>query len=249
MVAPIARKFYLRRSKMLDFLSELEKSSALTATSVYIMPGLPLSEIEDLLGKAGAEPFNDYLAQVAYSSKNGAALFWGDERKCLVLPPFPFREKAVFGGYVAGPLRSLLESDFRIGLVLVHLGTYAIGICHGEKLISSKVGTGLVHGRHKKGGSSQQRFQRRRQNQAQEFLDRVCARVQEQFQPHERHLDYVVYGGPRQTVLLLQKRCSFLKSFEDRVLPLMDVPALRQQVLETAVGRVWSSCIIEWSEV
>ena len=244
----ISRKFFLRRSKMLGFLDEIEQTPDPGAISVYIPPGFSAAEIEDLLQKGGARSVPDELSQLASSSKSGAVLFCCDMRKCLVLPPFLLSEKNTFGGYVAEPLRLLLKSDFMIGLVLVHLGSYAVGICQGEKLISSKVGTGLVHGRHKKGGSSQQRFQRRRENQVREFLDRVCLYTREQLEPHAQLVNYIAYGGPRQTVLLLQKRCPFLQSFEDRVLPLLDVPSPRQRVLETAMGRIWSSCIIDWQE-
>jgi len=247
-VTLISSKFFLRRSKMLGFLDEIEQTPDPGAISVYVPPGFSAPEIDDLLQKGGAQSVPDELSQLASGSKNGAVLFYGDTRKCLVLPPFPFSEKSAFSGYFAKPFRLLLTSDFMIGLVLVHLGSYAVGICQGEKLISSKVGTGLVHGRHKKGGSSQQRFQRHRENQAREFLDRVCLHAREQLEPHAQLMNYIAYGGPHQTVLLLQKRCPFLQSFEDRVLPLLDVPSLRQRVLETAVGRIWSSCIIDWQE-
>lgn len=233
---------------MLVFLNELEETVDSGAASLYMLPGLSVPEIEDLLAKIRAQSIPGELTEMAANSKNGAVLFWGSTRKYLVLPPFPFREKTMFAGCITEPLRQLLDSNFKIGLILVHLGTYAIGICQGEELITSKVGTGLVHGRHKKGGSSQQRFQRRRQKQIQEFLDRVCIHALEQLEPYAQELNYIVYGGPRHTILLLQKRCAFLKSFEDRVLPLLDVPSLRQKVLETAVDRIWSSSIIEWQE-
>jgi peptide subunit release factor 1 (eRF1) len=233
---------------MLKFLYELEGSNDPTALSVYILPGLSITAIEDLLVKAEAQSLPIEVIQLAANSKNGSAILWGNTRKCLILPPFPFRETATFTGYTPEPLCLLLNSDFKIGFILVHLGAYAIGICRGENLFSSKVGTGLVHGRHKKGGSSQQRFQRRRQNQAQEFLDRVCMHIMEQFEPEAQFLNYVVYGGPHQTILLLKKRCLFLKSFEDRLLPLMEVPLPRHKVLEMTVSRVWSSRIIEWQE-
>ncbi len=244
----ILRKFFLRRSKMPEFLDEIEQTPDPGAVSVYIPPGFSVAEIEDLLQKGRARSLPDELSQLASSSKNGSVLFCGDMRKCLVLPPFPLGDTTTFSGYVAEPLRLLITTDFMIGLVLVHLGSYAVGICQGEKLISSKVGTGLVHGRHKKGGSSQQRFQRRRENQAHEFLDRVCLHAREQLELHAQLVNYIAYGGPRQTVLLLRKRCLFLQSFDDRVLPLLDVPSLRQRVLETAIGRIWSSCIIDWQE-
>ncbi|MFC1933383.1 Vms1/Ankzf1 family peptidyl-tRNA hydrolase [Chloroflexota bacterium] len=244
----ISTKFFLRKSRMLEFLDEIEQASDPGAISLYIPPGFSAPEIEVFIHKVGAHSAPDELNQMASSSKNGTVLFWGDMRKCLVLPPFPLSEKTTFGGYVTKPFHRLLTSDYMIGLVLVHLGSYAVGICQGEKLISSKVGTGLVHGRHKKGGSSQQRFQRRRENQAREFLDRVCLHIREQIGPHAQLVNYIAYGGPRQTVLLLKKRCPLLQSFEDRVLPLMDVPSARQRVLETAIGRIWSSYIIDWQE-
>jgi len=233
---------------MTAFLNRLEETPDSSAVSIYIIPGLALSEIEDLLVNTAAPALPGELVQMIAGSRSGAALFWGNERKCLVLPPFPLRDKVIFSGYITEPLRLLLDNDFTIGLVLVHLGTYAVGVCQGERLISSKVGTGLIHGRHKKGGSSQQRFQRRRQKQVKEFLDRVCAHILEKLGPHAHDLNYIIYGGPRQTVLLLQKECPFLKSFEDRTLPIIDVPSLRQKVLEAAVSRVWSSRIIEWPE-
>lgn len=247
-MALISRKFFLRRSKMLEFLKGIEQVRDPGAMSVYIPPGFSVLEIEELLSKGGAHPVPDETSQLASSAKNGAALFWGDTRRCLVLPPFPLSKKTTFSGYVTEPLRMLLTRDFMIGLVLIHLGSYAVGICQGEKLISSKVGTGLVHGRHKKGGSSQQRFHRHRENQVREFLDRVCLHIRGHLEPRAKFIDYVVYGGPRQTVLLLQKRCPFLQSLEDRVLHSLDVRTPHQSVLETTISRTWSSYIIDWQE-
>jgi len=233
---------------MLEFLDEIEQTPDPGAVSAYVPSGFSASKIENLLQKDGLQSVPDELGQLASSSKNGVVLFYGAMRKYLVLPPFPLSEKTIFRGYVTEPFRLLLTNDYMIGLVLVHLGSYAVGICQGEKLISSKVGTGLVHGRHKKGGSSQQRFQRRRENQVREFLDRVCLHIREQLEPHAQLVNFIAYGGPRQTVLLLQKRCPLLQLFEDRILPLLDVSSPRQGVLETAIGRIWSSCIIDWQE-
>ena len=146
-------------------------------------------------------------------------------------------------------MHSLLSRDFAVAIVLVRLGAYSIGICHGTELIDSKTGTGLVHARHKKGGSSQARFARHREKQIEQFLIRVCGHVREHVEPHARSLDYLVYGGARTTVLLLRKRCRFLNQFDDRILRmLLDIPEPRQPVLEKAIGAIWSTDIIEWCE-
>ena len=167
----------------------------------------------------------------------------------LVLPPFPIAEEYMTNGCDIEPLRSLLSHDFLIALVLVRLGAYSIGICRGTELIDSKTGTGLVHARHKKGGSSQARFARHREKQIEQFLIRVCGHAREQIEPHARSLDDLVYGGARTTILLLRKRCPFMNQFDDRILRmLLDIPDPRKVVLEKAVSTVWSTDVIEWCE-
>ena len=52
------------------------------------------------------------------------------------------------------------------GVLLVRKGGFAIGRLQGERLVESKVGQRHVQGRTKAGGQSQQRFARRRDNQA-----------------------------------------------------------------------------------
>src|SRR6188768_4077026 len=54
----------------------------------------------------------------------------------------------------------------RIGLLLARKGAVAVGVADGTKLIVSKVDTHYVQGRTAAGGWSQQRFARRRDNQA-----------------------------------------------------------------------------------
>ena len=73
------------------------------------------------------------------------------------------------------PRRAAARRDRRdhvAGAVLVRLGGYAVGVFDGERLVASKVGQRLVHGRHRAGGSSANRFRRRREEQARALLDR-----------------------------------------------------------------------------
>jgi len=247
-LALTANTYYLRRARTLEFLSGLEKTGDAAAITAYLPPGLSAGKIKDALPDAGKVAFPEGLAEMLARSRTGGVLFWGSAPKYLVLPPFPLREQALFNGFAIEPLIDLLKIDYTIGLVLVHLGAYAVGLCQGEELVTSKVGTGLVHGRHKKGGSSQMRFQRRREKQADEFLDRVCLHAREQFEPRARDIDYLVYGGPRQTVMQLQKDCPFLGLFQDRVLTTLDVPDPRREILEKSIGRIWSSRVTEWRE-
>ena len=240
----ISSRYFLSRTRMIQFLDSM-KSSGSSVNSLNITPGLPQMEVESLLEEImDRETIPQELGKIISGSKTGAVLFVQLPRSYLILPPFPIPETKSTSGYAIEPLRSMLEHEYRIALVLVRLGAYAIGICEGERLITSKIGTGLIHGRHKKGGSSQQRFRRHREKQIEYFLTRVCTHVQEYFE--SQSLDYVVYGGARTTILLLQKRCPFLQRFDNRSLPpLLDIPEPRRAVLDTAAGRIWSSEIIE----
>jgi peptide subunit release factor 1 (eRF1) len=234
---------------MLGFLDELA-SSERKVVSLYLSRGTTQDRVEHLLGKvfpAGATPPG--VAEAAAGSEMGAALFRSPPQTYLVLPPFPITEEYITDGYDVAPLRSLLSRHFLIGLVLVRLGAYSVGISRGTELLESKTGTGLVHARHHKGGSSQARFARHREKQIEQFLIRVCGHVREHIEPHARSLDYLVYGGAKTTILLLRKRCPFLSQFDDRILRmLLDIPEPRRAVLEKAVDTVWSTDVIEWRE-
>ena len=245
----ISKRSHLGRLKMLDFLDELALTEG-KAISLYLPQGTTQDRVESLLGKMSlASAIPPGVAEAAADSRTGAAFFWSPPQMYLVLPPFPIAQEYMTSGYDVEPLRSLLSHDFLIALVLVRLGAYSIGICRGTELIDSKTGTGLVHARHKKGGSSQARFARHREKQIEQFLIRVCGHAREHIEPHARSLDYLVYGGARTTILLLRKRCPFLSQFEDRILRmLLDIPDPRQAVLEKAVSTVWSTDVIEWRE-
>ncbi|MFU8795866.1 MAG: Vms1/Ankzf1 family peptidyl-tRNA hydrolase [Dehalococcoidia bacterium] len=244
----ISRRFRLGRVRMLGFLEELAVLRG-QAASVYLPPGTPTPRAEECLRETiGSEVMPVDTNTLITGSPTGAALFWGMARKCLVLPPFPLTEEWTADSYDVGPLRSLLSHDYLIALVLVRLGSYSVGISRGTALLDSKTGTGLVHARHKKGGSSQGRFARHREKQIESFLDRVCTHAREHIDPYARSVDYVVYGGARTTIIALRKRCSFLSQFDDRVLRMMlDIPDPCRAVLEKALGDVWSTTIIDWS--
>src|SRR5437868_5802736 len=83
------------------------------------------------------------------------------------------------GSFEAGPEHQVLldrlvahvTAERTVGVVLVRMGGYAAGVFRGSGLVVSKVGSRLVQGRTAAGGWSQQRFARRRQNQADKAFD------------------------------------------------------------------------------
>jgi len=246
----VSKRRQLDRPRVLRLLDELEASSG-PAVTLYVSPGTATADIEQRLQATTApEDVTPDLAGAAARSTTGAVVFWGEQHRRLVLPPFPLEAGPLFNGYQVDPLRQLLRSDLTIALVLVRLGAFAVGLFQGDRLVSSKVGKGLVHARHGKGGSSQRRFERHREKQIEGFFTRLCDHARERLEPYLRETDYVLYGGERSTVLALQKQCRFLNLASDRTLQrLLNVREPRQSTLEDAIGEAWSSQLTEWSSL
>jgi len=244
------KKRTVSRSKTLELLSRLADVPGDDAMTLYLPPDLPSGEVQNIL-KELAVPgdVRADIAKTAISSITGAVIFWNHDNKYMLLPPFPFPKQIISHTVNTLPLQTLLGKDCLIALVLVRLGSYGIGVYRGERRVTSKVGTGLVHGRHRQGGSSAHRFERHRDKQIEYFLTRVCQRAREQLEPYVKSLDYIAYGGARTIIRLLQKQCSLLENLEIPALPpLLDIPEPRQKVLEEAITRVWSTTVFEWRE-
>ena len=243
----VTSQYKLTRTKLLSLLGEIEHDSE-KAITMYLLPGATesaayIEKIPELI------PIKAEVEKKTNSSQTGTVIFWGPSHKLLIMPPFPLKDKYVASGYDVALLRALLEPDYRIGIVLVRLGSYSIGITEGERLILHNTGTGLVHGRQRQGGSSAARFQRRRQDQAHHFLERVGEHARELIKAYGKNLDYFVYGGARTTIQQLRKQCGFFEQFDENLLPpLLEIPEPRFNVLEKAVNQIWSSRVIEWRE-
>src|SRR5215470_1898943 len=123
-------------------------------------------------------------------------------------PPFPPMPAPADGTWPADPadLAALIAAhaaeDRTVGVFLVRLGGFAAGVFTGSppRLISSKVGTRLVHGRSAAGGQSQQRFARRRENQATAAVAAAADTAVKVLVPYAERLDAVVLGGDRRAV-------------------------------------------------
>jgi hypothetical protein len=89
-----------------------------------------------------------------------------------------------------------------VGVLLVRLGGYAVGVFTGNppQLAASKTGSRLVHGRAAAGGWSQHRFARRRENQAAAALRAAADTALAVLAPYTGRLDALVLGGDRRAM-------------------------------------------------
>jgi peptide subunit release factor 1 (eRF1) len=124
-----------------------------------------------------------------------------------------------------------------IGLLLVRLGGYSVGIARAGVVLTSSTGSRLVHGRSAAGGQSQQRFARRREGQARVALRAAADTAARVLLPRAGELDAVVLGGDTAALRSLAadpRLAALLQRAEPRVL---DIAEPRRAVLDDAARR------------
>jgi len=131
-------------------------------------------------------------------------------------------------GAVAEAIAAHAVADRTVGVLLVRLGGYAVGVFSGvpPRLGASKSGRRLVHGRSAAGGWSQHRFARRRENQAAAALGAAADAAAGIFGPYGADgLDAVVLGGDKRSIAGLRddtRLAPYLSRATDRFLTVPD---------------------------
>jgi hypothetical protein len=147
-------------------------------------------------------------------------------------PPLP-------GGWASEQAISVLvEHASRrrvVGILLVRLGGYAMGVFDGDDVVASKVGARQVHGRSAAGGWSQHRFARRREAQVKVALEAATNTAIAVVLPHVARLDAVVSGGDRTALrtVLADPRLAALRPLV--VARILDVPDPKARVLRDSL--------------
>lgn len=190
----------------------------------------------------------------AATSEGGAlALTAPDGATARLLPPVGATRDDP-AGTAADPVAAFVENcltDRRIGVLLVRRGGHAVGVFEGTTLVSSKVGSHYVQGRTKAGGWSQQRYARRRANQAKRAFDDAADEAARVLLPEVATLRAMVCGGdaPAVRTVLADHRLAPLRAvFEasgEIVLPVVD-PRLR---VLTGFATTMLSITIELNEL
>lgn len=140
-------------------------------------------------------------------------------------------------GVVAAGVDALLTQIARpprLGLLLARKGALAVGVVDGTEVGTSKVERFYVQGRTAAGGWSQQRYARRRDNQADAAAQKAADVVGRVLLPHLSQLVALVCGGDRSMVdaVLADRRLEPLVAL--RHPHLLDVPEPRLEVLRDA---------------
>jgi hypothetical protein len=231
------RERFLIRSRLIDYLEDLNISTSYVTDTLYIAP------------HPGIIPEWEWLPTAALSSPNGLVLVNCPSKQVAFGAPFAIEidddDRMADGPYFAPFVESLTRRR-TIAFVLLRLGAFAVGVAKDEKLVSSKTGTRYVKGRHRKGGQSQRRFERNREVWIARLYDKLCKTARDRIGPFERDLDAVAIGGDGHVLEGFTKHCKFADGLRAR-LPNIEVgvdrPGLKS--LEQAVISAWGCHVWE----
>jgi len=151
--------------------------------------GVPLRRLPGWL-EGFAARHGEWAATPSVEPHGWELLAADDARAQVVVPtwlesePRPFDPEALSG----------LAPTF--GVLLLRRAGYAVAAFEGGTVAEKKVGTRHIHGRTAAGGWSQQRYARRRDNQADEIVDSAAEHVDRILLPRP-DLQFLVTGGDR----------------------------------------------------
>jgi len=173
----------------------------------------------------------------------GAARIELADEVLVVRPPFGLAHARVHERVELGPLFEALFEDHVVAALLVRLGGYAVGVFEGERLVASKVGSRFVKGRHKKGGSSANRFRRRREEQERALIEAAAETAARVLEPDRERIEHVALGGDRAAALRVVERLPWLR---EKALPrFFTVSDPRQRELERLPYELYAAELTE----
>ena len=163
-----------------------------------------------------------------------------------VTPPFGLEHDGEYERVLVEPLLDALRTDHEVAVLLVRLGGYALGVFAGEQLVASKVGARFVKGRHKKGGSSANRFRRRREEQERDLIEAAAEEASRVLGPWRDKVNHVALGGDRTAVTrTLGERPELGWLAPLAVERFFDVPDPRLRVLEELPYQLYAAKVDE----
>ena len=243
---------HMSRARLLRFLEELEQTQDefitvyLTTASMQAPTStlLPLNVTDSRLSAISEAIEDEDVQRDARRYGTGLVVFYSEESLHAVVPPLPVQQdRALEGKPDTGALREMVGDSYHVALVLVTWGAYNAAVFQGMERKHGKKGTGHIHPHHKKGGSSQGRFQRRTEEQRREFLKRVGARIDAEFEGEE--VDYVFFGGNRLILRPLKEHSLFMRRAEHRLIHrVLNVKRADREAMDTAIEDAFTSIVL-----
>jgi len=152
------------------------------------------------------EKIMNHLRLFKKTPNNGLIVFCGNASKkegqpdikiWSIEPPQPLAQKIYWCDqtFVLDPLKDMLREKEIYGLIVLDTGGADIGLLKGKKIVLEKHMDSLVPGKTSKGGWSQQRYQRIREEAKNEHLKKT-GEISTKIFKQEKDLKGILIGGP-----------------------------------------------------
>jgi hypothetical protein len=210
---PKARKLGMREvDSLLERLNAIRSPREDLLAAYYAGPIPEDALLPDLLKKA---------ASAIKSTRGGIILHSPQLFSLLLIPPFPFKESHSHegGAFFLDPIRDMIEASVLV--VSAHAGDTFLGISlsrggfEAEELVQSQ-----VMGKHSKGGWSQKRFERLREEDIKGHIDLVREKLEAMMVRYKPLLNYAVLSG--EETLVRQIASSIDIPLVEKALPRVD---------------------------
>lgn len=194
------RSVTLTNAQSCDLLSQIGsiRSRNEDLVTVYLRPNESFTDLNEF--DIELEQDVKYLMQ-RIESPTGMALFYDLKRlgmvRMLMTPPFPIGESKwkLDRVFDTAQLQELLEQNKVFCILLAHAGESFIGISNRETFIDYKIVRSSVKEKHTKGGWSQRRFERLRDEDIKHHAEKARAVFEALVDEYKDELKMVVASG------------------------------------------------------
>ena len=199
---------YLYPQRFSEYLSQLKsiKSNSETLITTYIPKGQSLSGLknsDDILEQID-ENSQHLLGKI--DSQTGYVLFYdtfGMVRE-VVAPVFPLKDPVFKFGktFDVKKLKNMADKDVGVCVVIVHAGESFLGFAPDKKGFEKhQIVRSSVKAKHTKGGFSQRRFEKLRDEDIAHHIEKVRKMIKKVLDDVDaNNIDYIITGGDQQLV-------------------------------------------------
>jgi peptide subunit release factor 1 (eRF1) len=204
----------LSQSAFQAYLSKINsfRSSAEDLLTVYLPSGTHLSKVLNAKIRDRIEEKTLTLIE-RLDSETGIVFFYDFHRMVCeaVAPPFPISSSAWRLGdrFETSTLEEVLNKDYRMLALVLHAGESFIGFAPDARFFDTgELVRSSVKEKHSKGGFSQRRFERLREEDIAHHMDKVFETLDKVLEENSP-IDYAILSGDPQLIKEAQRRLPF----------------------------------------
>ncbi len=196
------RSFTLTNAQSCDLLFQIGsiRSKNENLVTVYLRPKESIHDLTGIESTVELDQEVKYQMQ-RIESPTGMALFYDMNRigivSMIVTPPFPICESEwrLDHAFDTRQLQEILDSNQIVCIVLAHAGVTFIGMSNREAFIDYKIVRSSVKEKHAKGGWSQRRFERLREEDIRHHAEKARGAFEALVDEYKTEIKIVVASG------------------------------------------------------